>query len=169
MVSHITHYLHMTKELRGQNCQLLITFIKPNNPVFNSTIGKWVKSILDGPGTDVTKFSENSAGPTATSYGTHTGLTLQEILKTRGWSNAQTFATYYNKPTETSFGASILEHFRGTQCVTQWIVHCYHSCYDPLKLLFLYTIHSYFTCLCFQGFKISCNSILTWTDVEVEF
>ena len=71
--SHITHYLHMTKELRGQNCQLLISCIKPHNPVSNSTIGKWVKSILDDAGIDVTKFSGNSARPAATSYGTHTG------------------------------------------------------------------------------------------------
>lgn len=40
VVSHITHYLHMTKELRGQNCQLPISFIKPHNPVPNSTIGQ---------------------------------------------------------------------------------------------------------------------------------
>ena len=115
VVSHITHYLHMTKELRGQNCQLLISFIKPHNPVSNSTIGKWVKSILDNAGIDVTKFSGNSARPAATSYGTHTNLTLQDILKAGGWSNAQTFAAYYNKPIETNFGASILEHFRATQ------------------------------------------------------
>ena len=74
-----------------------------------------VKSILDDAGIDVTKFSGNSARPAATSYGTHTGLTLQDILKVGGWSNAQTFATYCNKPIETNFGASILEHLRGTQ------------------------------------------------------
>ena len=79
MVSHITHYLHMTKALRGQNCQLLISFIKPDNPVSNSTVGKWVKSILDDAGIDVTKFSGHSTRPAATSYGTLTGLTLQDI------------------------------------------------------------------------------------------
>ena len=114
VVSHIKRYLYITKELRGHNCQLLIRFIKPHNPVSNSTIGKWVKSILDNAGIDVTKFSGNSARPAATSYGTKTGLTLQEILKAGGWSNAQTFGTYYNKPIESNFGASILEHFQGT-------------------------------------------------------
>ena len=83
-----------------------------------------MKSILDNTGIGVTKFSGNSARPAATSYGTHTGLPLREIIKAGGWSYAQTFATYYNKPIETlnwliklvtNFGASILEHFRGTQ------------------------------------------------------
>ena len=115
LVSHITHYLHMTKELRGQNCQLLISFIKQHNPVSNSTIGEWAKSILDIAGIDVTKFSGNSTRPAATSYGTHTGPTLQNKLKAGGWSNAQTFAAYYNKPIETNFGAIILEHFRATR------------------------------------------------------
>ena len=115
VVSHIKRYLHMTKDLRGKNCQLLISFIKPPNPVSNSTIGNWVKSILGNAGINVTKFSENSAGPAATSYGTKTGLTLQEILKAGGWSNAKTFATYYNKPIETNFGTSILEHFQDSQ------------------------------------------------------
>ena len=120
VVTHITHYLHMTKVLRGQNCQLLISFIKPRNPVSNSTIGKWVNYILDNAGIGITKFSGNSARPAATSYGTHTGLTLQDILKAGGWSNAQTFVTYYNKPIETMFGASILEYFRGTQ--NSWFI-----------------------------------------------
>lgn len=105
----------MTKELRGQNCQLLISFIKPHNAVSISTIGKWMRSILDNMGIDVTKFSGNSARPAATSNGTHTWLTLQDIHKAGGWSNAQTFAAYYDKPIETNFGASILEHFRATQ------------------------------------------------------
>ena len=83
-------------DLAAQNYQRLKGFIKPHNPVSNSTIGKWVKSILDDAGIDVTKFSGNSARPAATSCGTHTGLTLQEILKSGGWSTVQTFATYYN-------------------------------------------------------------------------
>ena len=98
----------MTKDLRGKNCQLLISLMKPHNPVSNSTV-------LGNAGIDVTKFSGNSARPAATSYGTKTGLTLQEILKAGGWSNAKTFATYYNKPIETNFGTSILEHFPGSQ------------------------------------------------------
>jgi len=105
----------MTKDLRGKNCQLLIILIKPHNPVSSSTIGNWVKSIFANVGIDVTKFSGNSARPAATSYGTKTRLTLQEILKAGGWCNAKTFATHYSKSVETNFGTSILEHFWGSQ------------------------------------------------------
>ena len=83
-------------------------FIEPRNTLSNSTIEKWVKDVLTNAGIDITKFSGNSARPAATSYGTKTGLTLQEILEARGWSNAQTFATYYHQHIETNFGASII-------------------------------------------------------------
>lgn len=83
-------------------------FIELHNPLSNSTIGKWVKAVLANAGIDITKFSGNSVRPAATSYGTKTGLTLQEILEAGGWSNAQTFATYYHQPVETNFGASII-------------------------------------------------------------
>ena len=83
-------------------------FIEPHNTLSNSTIGKWVKAVLANAGTDITKFSGNNARPAATSYGTKTGVTLQEILEAGGWSNAETFATYYHQPIETNFGASII-------------------------------------------------------------
>ena len=51
-----------------------------------------------------------SYGPA--SYASHTSLTLPEILKAGGWSNAQTFAKHYNKPIVSNFGTSVLEHFQ---------------------------------------------------------
>lgn len=83
-------------------------FIEPHNTLSNSTIGKWVRAVLANAGIDITKFSGNSARPSATSYGTKTGVTVQEILEAGGWSNAETFATYYYQPIETNFGASII-------------------------------------------------------------
>jgi ribosomal protein S5 len=59
----------------------------------------------------VSTFSGNSARPASTSYGVTAGLTLQEILKAGGWSDAQTFAKHYKKPITRNFGKNILEHF----------------------------------------------------------
>ena len=98
IVAHLRQYLTKTGPLRGNSSKLLISYIKPHQPVGSSTIGKWVKDILKDPGIDVATFSGNSARPAATSYGKASGMTLQEILKAGGWSNAQTFAKHYNKP-----------------------------------------------------------------------
>ena len=112
VVSHIKNYLDRTATLRGEHSKLLISFIKPHQPVCSSTISKWVKSVLKDAGIDVTTFSGNSARPASTSYGMNGGLTLQEILKAGGWSNAQTFAKHYKKPITKNFGTNILELYQ---------------------------------------------------------
>ena len=44
------------------------------------------------------------------------GLNLIEIMKSAGWSNARTFAAYYEKPILTeSFGTKLLEQFHVTE------------------------------------------------------
>ena len=111
----VRQYLTITSPLRGDSTKLLISYIKPHQPVCSSTIGKWVKDILMKAGIDVTTFSGNSARPATTSYGKATRMTLQEILKAGGWSNAQTFATHYNKPITRNFGTNILQHHQSVK------------------------------------------------------
>ena len=112
VVTHLTQYLAKTANLRGPTSQLLISYVKPHKAVSNTTIGKWCKSVLRDAGIDVAVFSSHSGRSAATSYASHTSLTLQEILKAGGWSNAQTFEKHYNKPIVRNFGTSVLEHFQ---------------------------------------------------------
>ena len=112
VVTHLTQYLAKTAHLRGPTSQLLISYVKPHKAVSNTTIGKWCKSVLRDAGIDVAVFSSHSGRSAATSYASHTSLTLQEILKAGGWSNAQTFEKHYNKPIVRNFGTSVLEHFQ---------------------------------------------------------
>ena len=115
VVSHLKLYIACTKSVRAtHDTKLLISYTKPHKPVSNSTVGKWAKSVLKDSGIDTGTFSGNSARPASTSYGAQTGLTLAEILKAGGWTNAQTFAKHYHKPIEGNFGASILSHFQNT-------------------------------------------------------
>ncbi len=100
--------------MRGEFSKLLISYIKPHRLVCSSTISKCVKSVLKDAGIDVTTFSGNSARPAFTSYGVTAGLTLQEILRAGGWSNAQTLAEHFKKPTTRNFGTNILEHYQST-------------------------------------------------------
>ena len=103
VVSHLKQYIACTKSIRATHDTQLVS---------NSTVGKWAKSVLKDSGIDTGTFSGNSARPASTSYGALTGLTLAEILKAGGWTNAQTFAKHYHKPIEVNFGASILSHFQ---------------------------------------------------------
>ena len=112
VVTHLNQYLVKTQNLRGSTSQLLISYVKPHKAVSNTTIGKWCKSVLKDAGIDVTEFTSHSGRSAATSYASHTSLTLQDILKAGGWSNAQTFAKHYHKPIVWNFGTSLLEHFQ---------------------------------------------------------
>ena len=111
VVSHLKQYIARTQSIRATyDTKLLISYAKPHKPISNSTVGKWARSVLKDSGIDTGTFSGNSARPASTSYGAQAGLTLAEILKAGGWTNAQTFAKHYHKPIEGNFGASILSH-----------------------------------------------------------
>lgn len=111
VVTHLDQYLIKTEQLRGSTSKLLISYVKPHKAVSNTTIGKWCKSVLKDAGIDVTEFTSHSGRSASTSYASQTSLTLKEILRAGGWSNAQTFAKHYQKPILRNFGSSLLEHF----------------------------------------------------------
>ena len=48
---------------------------------------------------DLHKFSGNSCHSASTSRNQLAGLSLPEIMRSAGWSNASTFAKHHNKPT----------------------------------------------------------------------
>ena len=111
VVTHLDQYLIKTEQLRGSTSKLLISYVKPHKAVSNTTIGKWCKSVLKDAGIDVTEFTSHSGRSASTSYASQTSLTLKEILRAGGWSNAQTFTKHYQKPILRNFGSSLLEHF----------------------------------------------------------
>ena len=111
VVSHLQTYLTYTQPLRGQYSKLLISYAKPHVPVTISTVSKWARAVLKEAGVDITCYSRNSARSASTSY---SGLPLKDILKAGRWSNAGTFARYYNKPVQANFGSHILAHFNSS-------------------------------------------------------
>lgn len=135
IVSHLKYYIKCTEPLRAKHSKLLISYAKPHKPVSNSTVGKWAKSVLQEAGIDVNTFSGNSARPASTSYGALGGLTLKEILKAGGWSNAQTFAKHYHNPIQRNFGASILAQFQNDSSYR--LICCLVFCKPSVYSLFL--------------------------------
>lgn len=111
-VAHIKHYIAKTEPLR-QTSTLLISYTKPHKAVTNSTIARWVKSIIKDAGIDISTFSAYSSRTAVSSYGFLLALPLQDILKAGGWSNAEVFAWHYNKPLAQNFGNAILDRFSG--------------------------------------------------------
>ena len=46
VVQHLDEYIRRTTSIRANNSQLLISFIKPYNPVSKDTVARWIKQVL---------------------------------------------------------------------------------------------------------------------------
>lgn len=109
IVSAMQHYLQRTEFLR-QGTKLMISTIKPHKAASQSTISRWVKLVLCKAGIDRC-FTSHSTRAAASSMAKLKGVPLQSIMKSAGWSNAKTFAKFYDKPlhTDSSIQSAILD------------------------------------------------------------
>ena len=99
-------YVIHTKPLRGEETQLLISFVKPHRAVSKDTIGRWVKCVLANAGIDTNQFGAHSTHSASTLAAKRSGLDMTTIMRAAGWSNASTFARFYDKPIEHSLDCS---------------------------------------------------------------
>lgn len=92
-------YLEITKHIRNDSSNLFLTYKRPHKPVTSQTISRWIKNMLAESGVDVTKFSAHSTRHASTSAARASGVSLDAIRKTAGWTaTSQTFAKFYNRP-----------------------------------------------------------------------
>ena len=114
IMEYLTEYIDRTELLRGNHKNLLISYVKPHQPVSKATVARWMKEVLRVSGIDTKKFTAHSCRTASTSSNKVAGLNLCEILKSAGWSNTQTFAEFYDKPIShlsQNFGNKLLERF----------------------------------------------------------
>lgn len=109
----LSTYIEKTKDLRGEIEQLFISFKKPHKAVGSQTISRWVKDVLRGSGIDTLRFSAHSTRHASTSSAQRSGISIDLIRKTAGWSgSSSTFARYYQRPIinndDSTFALSIL-------------------------------------------------------------
>ncbi|XP_068671322.1 uncharacterized protein [Montipora foliosa] len=111
VVTTLKEYISRTEPLRGSESQFLVSYTKPHKAVSRDTIGRWVKTVLSSAGIDTKKFKPHSTRAAAVSAASNASVSLDEILKTVGWSSESTFGKFYNKPVlrESRFPSSVLE------------------------------------------------------------
>lgn len=106
-------YVNMTKTIRSHD-QLFISFKKPFKAVTSQTISRWIKETLSESGIDTSMFSAHSTRHAATSTALRSGVSIDLIRKTAGWSgSSKVFAKFYNREIVSEdtneFAISILE------------------------------------------------------------
>ena len=114
-VQSLTLYIERTRELRGNNDQLFISFIKPHHPVTSSTIARWLKSVMESAGIDTSVFKAHSVRSANTSAAATQGVTTEDILSAADWNTESSFQRFYYKPVrDTVFAKSVLKTTNNT-------------------------------------------------------
>lgn len=99
VASTIEHYLKTTSTIRTTFSHLLLTHKRPHHPASTQTISRWIKVALKNSGINVKIFSGHSVRHAATSAAFRSGVNINVIKNTAGWSEAsEVFFKFYNKP-----------------------------------------------------------------------
>ena len=91
----LKHYTDRTSEFRKEHRKLFLCYKKPYRPASKDTIAKWLEKSLRDAG--IENYTSHSYRSAATSEMFNSGIGMQTILKTAGWTNENTFRKYYLK------------------------------------------------------------------------
>ena len=107
--------LKLTRNLRpvvpsSKPDKLFIFFIRPHKPVTSTTLGRWLRSIMQNAGIDVSHiFKAHSVRSASTTAAANAFVPLSNIMSMADWSSPSTFRTFYYKPIRnTDFAVGVL-------------------------------------------------------------
>ena len=110
IVTLLREYIHRTTTIRGQTSQLLLSYVKPYQPVSRDTVSRWVKTVMEEAGINTKMFKPHSTRAASTSAANRKSVPLENILEAAGWKSDCVFAKYYNKVvSKKSFAQGVLE------------------------------------------------------------
>ena len=97
----LLHYNHCTQDLSKSGeqteSQLFIPHVKPHKPVFSSTLGTWIKTVMTDSGIGTSIFKPRSVRGASTSALYQRGASLVKIMKMADWSSERTLNRFYNR------------------------------------------------------------------------
>jgi len=89
-------YLTLTKPVRSERRQLLLSFVQPHKPVTPDTIARWIRGVLADAGIDTSRFGAHSVRGASSSLA-QSVAPLDEVLKAGDWSSLSTFHKHYRR------------------------------------------------------------------------
>ena len=114
VVNCLQEYVKRTKDRRKDDF-LFLCYKKPFGQALKATLCRWLKCVMSKAGIDIEQFSAHSFRSASTSAASKLDVPLDTILQTAGWSNAETFRKFYNRPVKeaasSQFANSILNYF----------------------------------------------------------
>ena len=97
----VTEYLNRTSDLRSNlKDKLLLSYVKPHNPITVDTIRRWLKQTMEKAGIDVNRFGSYSTRSASASKAASSNFPMNLIMKAAGWSRQSTFERFYLRDIE---------------------------------------------------------------------
>ena len=109
IVNLLKEYLQRTANIRGQEKQLLISFIKPHKAVSRDTISHWIRSFMTSAGVNTDRYGSHSTRAASASHLAAKNFDIKDIMSAVGWSKEETFQKFYHFPARFNYGNAILE------------------------------------------------------------
>ena len=92
----LEYYLERTLPVRAvEHTALLLPYVKPFASVGSSTVGRWIKNLLNQSGVDTSVFKAHSTGAASASKA-NLKVRIDSVLKHIGWSTESTFRKFYH-------------------------------------------------------------------------
>lgn len=92
-------YIERTSQSKGAIEELFITCKKPFRPATTQTLARWLKTMLNQSGVDVSIFKVHSTRHASSSAACREGINVDTICQTAGWSKkSEAFARFYKRP-----------------------------------------------------------------------
>ena len=91
-------YLERTLPVRAvEHTALLLSYVKPFAPVGSTTVGRWIKNLLEQSGVNTSVFKAHSTRAASASKANQT-VRIDAVLKHISWSTESTFRKFHQKP-----------------------------------------------------------------------
>ena len=89
-----------TRTLRKDHSKLLLSYVKPYQPVTRDTVSRLIKTVLARAKINTSIYKAHSIRSDSVSKAKENLVPILKILSKAGWSNVKTFARYYDKNIE---------------------------------------------------------------------
>ena len=88
--------INRTKNIRGKENYLLISFLKPYRRVGKQTISRWLRKVLFEAGIDTEVYKSHSTRSASVSKAKSKFVPADFILKVAGWTSSHCFKKFYD-------------------------------------------------------------------------
>lgn len=109
--TYMKEYLKRTADTRAGEKLIFLTYQRPHHAPTRDTVARWITLVMSYAGLDTSRYGPHSTRSASTSAAERGGATIDDILKTAGWSSSSTFAKYYKRDVnkdQLSFAQSVL-------------------------------------------------------------